>query len=246
LKNNKNIHIGTSGWHYDHWHGSFYPDEINKEAFLEYYAKFLNTVEINNTFYQMPTKKTLETWRDTVESDFIFSVKASRYITHMKKLREPEKSVDRFLERISFLRGKLGPILFQLPPHWSINIERLSSFLSFLPKKHRYTFEFRDESWFETEVYELLVEHNASFCIYDLDGCLSPKEITADYVYVRLHGPDGPYKGKYSKKQLAGWAGAFASWAQKVGEIYCYFDNDQAGFAAENAMELDAMLSQGS
>lgn len=192
----------------------------------------------------MPAKKTMETWRDTVKSDFIFAVKASRYITHMKKLREPEKSVDRFLERISILRDKLGPILFQLPPHWNINIERLSSFLSFLPKEHRYTFEFRDESWFAAEVYEMLAEHNVSFCIYDLDGFLSPKEITADFVYIRLHGPDGPYRGKYSKKQLAGWACAFAGWAHKVGEIYCYFDNDQAGFAVQNAMALNAMLYQ--
>ena len=240
----KNIHIGTSGWHYGHWQGPFYPDGIDKDAFLEYYTKFFHTVEINNTFYQMPTEKTLETWRATVKSDFIFAVKASRYITHMKKLKEPEKSVDRFIERITGLRGKLGPILFQLPPRWRINIERLSLFLSFLPKKHRYTFEFRDESWFAAEVYELLAEHNASFCIYDLDGCLSPKEVTADFVYIRLHGPDGPYRGKYSKKQLAGWAGAFAGWAKTVDEIYCYFDNDQAGFAVQNAIELNDMWYQ--
>jgi uncharacterized protein YecE (DUF72 family) len=239
-----NIYIGTSGWHYQHWVGPFYPDDVQVQDFLAYYSQHFNTVEINNSFYGLPDEKTLRQWRQSVPEDFIFSAKASRYITHMKKLLDPKEPVDTFLERIAYLTPNLGPILFQLPPNWRANPERLEAFLQILPANRRYTFEFRDTSWFIDPVYKLLEHYNAAFCIYQLAGLLSPKTITADFIYVRLHGPDGAYQGRYSTQELSGWAGAFSSWSSQGKEIFCYFDNDQAGYAVQNAAELQAMLPE--
>jgi len=237
------IHIGTSGWHYDHWRGPFYPEGQAAEEFLPFYVRHFPTVEINNSFYHLPGKKTFETWRDTVPSGFIFSVKGSRFITHMKKLMDPEKSLPPFLERVELLKEKLGPLLFQLPPRWKFNLDRLRSFLEALPGKFRYAFEFRDPTWIRTETLEVLGRYGAAFCIYELAGFLSPKEVTADFVYVRLHGPKGPYQGKYSSRILAGWAEAFSAWAKEGKEIFCYFDNDEAGYAALDALELQGMIA---
>jgi uncharacterized protein YecE (DUF72 family) len=239
----RGIHIGTSGWHYDDWRGPFYPEDMPPEDFLRYYGKHFQTVEINNSFYQLPRKETFEMWRETVPPGFAFAVKGSRYITHMKKLKDPEKSVGKFLERVEALGEKLGPILFQLPPRWKLNPERLRAFLEALPGKYRYAFEFRDLSWFSDKIYWILKEHGAAFCIYELAGTLSPKEITAEFIYVRLHGPKGPYEGQYGSQLLAGWAGDFAAWRRQKKEIFCYFDNDQAGYAAKDAIRLQEMIS---
>jgi len=236
------IHIGTSGWHYVHWRGSFYPQELPPEAFLSYYNRHFHTVEINNSFYQLPKIETFEVWRRAVPQSFIFAVKGSRYITHMKKLKDPEKSVSKFLERVRILKEKLGPILFQLPPRWKRNPERLESFLEILPKEFRYAFEFRDPSWFRDETLEALSRHGAAFCIYDLAGFQSPKAVTADFIYIRLHGPGDKYQGKYSPQALAGWAGALAAWGKRKKEIFCYFDNDQAGYAAQDALSLQGLI----
>jgi uncharacterized protein YecE (DUF72 family) len=238
----KRIHIGTSGWHYGHWKGAFYPDDLSSERYLPWYAGRFSTVEINNTFYKVPREKTLREWRGTVGKDFIFSVKANRYITHMKKLKDPRKPVSNFLDKIRVLEDKIGPILFQLPPNWRANPGRLKAFLECLPGDHRYAFEFRDPSWFDDRVYSLLARKGAAFCIYDFDRQQSPKEITSNFVYIRLHGPDGPYKGKYSIQNLAGWAGALSAWIEEVDEIFCYFDNDEAGFAAQDALRLQKMI----
>ena len=243
MKGSEHIHIGTSGWHYDHWKGPFYPQELSKGRFLDYYADMFDTAEINNSFYQVPRKQTLINWRDAVPEGFVFSVKASRYITHMKKLKDPEKPLSTFLKTVAVLGEKLGPILFQLPPRWRFNPERLEHFLGSLPPDYRYAFEFRDTSWFNHETTSLLVENGAAFCIYELAGKQSPKEVTADFVYVRLHGPNGAYKGRYGKGVLSGWAGAFSAWTDQGKEIYCYFDNDEAGYAAENASQLQEMVS---
>jgi uncharacterized protein YecE (DUF72 family) len=242
MKKGHKIHIGTSGWHYEHWKGPFYPDGLPNNSLLKYYADRFHTVEINNTFYQMPQEKTLREWRDAVPGGFIFAVKGSRYITHMKKLKDAGKPLNLFLEKIDIIGDKLGPVLFQLPPRWNVNSGRLNSFLGLLPKKYRYAFEFRDPSWFDRKVYDLLTEHQAAFCIYDLDGRQSPKMITADLVYIRLHGPNGPYRGQYSVQQLAGWAGAVSTWAAQGKTVYCYFDNDEAGYAAVDARNLHNMM----
>lgn len=240
-KKKNNIHIGTSGWHYMHWKGPFYPHDLSAENFLEYYSRHFKTVEINNSFYRMPEEKTLRHWRDTSPEQFVFAVKASRYITHMKKLKDASQPLFLFLERAAALGDRLGPVLFQLPPRWRCNPERLRAFLGMLPGGHRYAFEFRDRTWFDDAVYDALQEYGAAFCIYDLAGEISPKEVTADFVYIRLHGPGGPYQGQYKTEVLAGWTGAFSAWSKQGKEIYCYFDNDEAGYAAQDALRLKEM-----
>ncbi|MGA1843881.1 MAG: DUF72 domain-containing protein [bacterium] len=239
------IHIGTSGWHYQHWKGSFYPREMRSRDFLEYYADRFRTVEINNTFYQIPDTETLKIWSTTVPEGFIFAVKASRFITHIKRLKDPKEPVSTFLDRVEALGSTLGPVLFQLPPRWRSNLERLDAFLDTLPVNHRYAFEFRDPRWFNEGVYHALEKRNAAFCIFDLNGSISPKEITADFVYIRLHGPGGPYEGSYKTEELAGWAGALSTWSKGGRTVYCYFDNDQAGYAARNALRLQSMIQGG-
>lgn len=237
------ILIGTSGWQYDHWSGPFYPSDLPKEEYLEFYAERLHSVEVNSSFYGLPDPKTAQGWREQAANGFIFSVKASRYLTHMKKLKDPQEPLDNFLESIQELKGQLGPILFQLPPNWQFNPERLVSFLDILPQGYRFTFEFRDPSWFDPRAYGALREYHAAFCIYDLKGQVSPKEITADFVYVRLHGPAGPYEGKYGTQELSGWAGAISTWSDQGRDVYCYFNNDMAGYAVQNALELQSMVS---
>ncbi len=238
------VHIGTSGWHYDHWKGPFYPKGLPAEDLLAYYADHFQTVEINNTFYQLPEVKTLTKWRLRVPSGFIFAVKASRYITHRKKLKDTEEPVANFLERIAVLEDKLGPILFQLPPHWNFNSQRLESFLQTLPAQHKYAFEFRDPSWFDDEAYSILEEHDAAFCIYHLAGRLSPKKTTSNLVYVRLHGPVGTYVGHYGAEELEGWAATLSEWAKQGKQVYCYFNNDEAGYATQDARQLLAMMKK--
>jgi uncharacterized protein YecE (DUF72 family) len=213
-----------------------------EERYLAYYAERFDTVEINNSFYHLPEEGTLSQWRKTTSKDFGFSVKGSRYLTHMKKLKDPEEPLSRFLGRVETLKRKLGPVLFQLPPRWKANPQRLEEFLQVLPRRHRYAFEFRDRSWFSDAIYELLSRHHAAFCIYDLAGTTSPKEVTCDFAYVRLHGPGAAYEGSYSPQTLAGWAGAFSAWSQQGKPVYCYFDNDQAGYAPQNALRLKEML----
>lgn len=236
------ILIGTSGWSYHHWRGNFYPKELPNERWLEHYTKHFQSVEVNHSFYQLPEKKILQYWYDSTPTNFVFTIKASRYITHMKKLKDPTKSVDTLLERIAVLKDKLGPILFQLPPRFHFNKQRLASFLHGLSNEFRYAFEFRDQSWHTTEAYDLLSRHKAAFCIYELASYQSPKEITSDFVYIRLHGPNGAYQGDYDTPTLSGWAGAVSSWSAQARDIFCYFDNDQAGYAAMNALSLQSML----
>ncbi len=201
-------------------------------------------MEINNSFYRLPEKKTFEQWHDAAPEGFIFAVKASRFITHMKKLKNPEATLAAFIERIAGLRGKLGPILFQLPPYWHQDLERLKFFLSALPKGYRYAFEFRDPSWFHPEVYEALSKHGAAFCLYELAGLLSPRVLTTDFAYIRLHGPGDAYSGCYPTETLAEWAATFSGWAEEGRDTYCYFDNDELGYAAQNAAELQALVTQ--
>jgi len=238
----RRIHVGTSGWSYSHWRGPFYPAGLPEREWLAYYAEHLHSVEINTSFYRLPSPATLRGWREVVAEDFVFSIKASRFITHMKKLREPEATQAPFFQRIGTLAPRLGPILFQLPPRWRLDLDRLRHFLAALPGEYRYVFEFRDPSWWVGAVYELLARHEAAFCIHDLDGVLSPREVTSDLVYVRLHGPDGPYLGSYDSATLAAWADALLAWAGQGRWVYCYFDNDQGGYAVKNAIEMQELI----
>jgi uncharacterized protein YecE (DUF72 family) len=237
------IRIGTSGYHYKHWLETFYPPKTPAAKMLAYYTRQFDTVELNNSFYRLPTIAAFAAWRKATPGNFVFAVKASRFITHNKKLKDPENAVDNILARAAHLGKKLGPVLFQLPPSWKVNVARLEGLLEVLPREHRYVFEFRETSWMTTEVYRVLRRYNAAFCIYQLAGYQSPLEITADFTYVRLHGPDaGKYQGSYSNPELRKWAERIDAWATKLKGIYVYFDNDQAGYAAQNAITLRKMV----
>ncbi len=236
------VRIGTSGWSYKHWKGPFYPEDLPNRQLLQFYFRSFSSVEINSSFYHLPLKRTFENWRDSSPDDFLFAVKASRYMTHNKKLKDSSDAVERFFERASGLGGKIGPILWQLPPSLKVDAERLKEFLELLPSEYGHTFEFRNQSWFDPEIYSLLRERRSAFCVYELGGRKSPVEITADFAYVRLHGPEGPYGGSYSREALSGWAGLFKGWAAEGVDVYCYFDNDEKGFAALNAVDLKAMV----
>lgn len=209
---------------------------------LPFYAERFDTVEINNSFYRLPTSEALKLWCKETPQNFCFAVKASRYITHNKKLRDPKESTNKFMHQIRKLGKKLGPILFQLPPGWKLNVERLGEFLTVLPRKHRYTIECRNPTWNVPEVFATLRRHNAAYCIFELAGFQSPMEITADFAYVRLHGPGNKYQGSYSDEQLAAWARQIQAWRKELKHVFIYFDNDQAGFAAQNALRLKQML----
>jgi uncharacterized protein YecE (DUF72 family) len=232
------IYIGTSGWHYKHWVGTFYPDNTKPKDYLAFFLQSFNTVELNNPFYHMPSKEIFEGWRKQTPKGFIFAVKGSRFITHNKKLKDTSEALSYMIENVEGLKEKLGPILFQLPPGWKVNTERLESFLKILPKGYRFTFEFRNESWYTEEVIALLKKYKAAFCIYHLAGHKSPEYVTADFVYIRLHGPGGKYQGSYSEKELQHWADKMKLWTEQGKDVYCYFDNDQAGYAAFNAQRL--------
>jgi uncharacterized protein YecE (DUF72 family) len=237
------IYIGTSGWSYKHWRGNFYPDDIKVKDHFSYYKKFFKTVELNNPFYHLPPKQTFVNWKNTVADDFVYAVKASRFITHMKKLKDPAESLANFLENVAGLDEKLGVILFQLPPAWKYSSERFRNFLEALPSGHRYVFEFRNDDWYNNEVYGLLKKYNCAFCIYELAGHMSPLKITADFVYIRLHGPtNNKYQGSYSEEDLENWADKCRDWAAEGKDVFVYFDNDEAGYAAFNAITLQKML----
>jgi uncharacterized protein YecE (DUF72 family) len=232
------IRIGTSGWHYKHWRGPFYPERFPAAKMLDFYIERFDTVELNNTFYRLPPECGVCAWRASTPDHFLFAVKGSRFLTHMKKLKDPELGLERFFERVDLLGSKLGPILFQLPPFWDLDIERLDVFLRALPRGGRYAFEFRNPTWHVRPVYDSLARQDAAFCPFDLAGYQSPVEITASWTYIRLHGPGGPYQGSYSDEALAGWARRIEKWRKRLNAVFVYFDNDMAGFAPANAATL--------
>jgi uncharacterized protein YecE (DUF72 family) len=237
------VHIGTSGWQYRHWIGDFYPAKTPVSKMREEYVKHFDTVELNSSFYHQPPRTTFENWRKKTPRGFLFAVKANRFITHNKKLHDAKESLDYFMSAAKGLGKKLGPILFQLPPSWQINLERLEEFLKLLPKKQESTFEFRHKSWMTEETYKLLKKYNAAFCIYELAGIETPHEITADFAYVRLHGPSSrKYSGDYSRLEMRLWAKEINGWQKKLKNIYVYFDNDVGGFAPKNALTLRVLI----
>jgi uncharacterized protein YecE (DUF72 family) len=239
------IRIGTSGWQYKHWRGTFYPPKTTSAAMLAAYTARLDTVEVNNSFYRLPSAAALDRWRDATPGDFCFAVKGSRFLTHMKKLKDPDAGLGRFMPLVERLADKLGPILFQLPPRWGPDLERFERFLEALPREHRYAFELRDERWHSREVYRLLERRGAAFCIYEIAGRRSPREITADFTYVRLHGPtDKAYEGSYSNRELGAWARQIEDWRRTLKAVYVYFDNDDSGYAPRNALELSGLVER--
>jgi uncharacterized protein YecE (DUF72 family) len=210
---------------------------------LEFYFQRFDTVEINNSFYRLPSEAAFDAWQAATPADFCFAVKASRYITHMKKLKDPEPALEKFLPRAERLGPKLGPVLFQLPPWWEVNPERLESFLSVLPRTHLYAFEFRNPGWHCTQIRGILRRHNAAFCLYELSGFQSEFVLTADWTYIRLHGPGGAYQGCYHLSALQAWADRISHWLKDLRVVYAYFDNDQHAFATTNALQLKHLLA---
>src|SRR3954469_10073593 len=183
---------------------------------LAHYVEQFDTVELNNTFYKLPAQNSLAAWRDSTPPHFHFAVKGSRFLTHMKKLKDAEDGLKRFLSAVEVLEPKLGPILFQLPPNWEIDVERLKTFLALLPVYRPCAFEFRNITWNTPQVYDLLRQYNAAYCVFDLAGYLSPIQVTADFAYVRLHGPGGKYQGSYSDAALEEWANTIRTWDKKL------------------------------
>ncbi|MBV8865652.1 MAG: DUF72 domain-containing protein, partial [Acidobacteriaceae bacterium] len=202
-----------------------------------------DTVELNNSFYHLPQQSALERWHDSTPPNFCFAVKGSRFLTHMKKLKDAQAGVTKFLDAVEVLAEKLGPILFQLPPNWELDYERLRSFLEILPEYHRYAFEFRNASWEVQEIYDLLTRYRSAHCAFDLAGYQSPIRVTTDFLYIRLHGPGNRYQGSYGDKPLRRWAERIAAWRKQLAAVYIYFDNDDSGYAAFNAARLQEFIS---
>ena len=233
-------YIGTSGWHYEHWREDFYPKDLAKSRWLEFYSEHFSTVELNNSFYRLPSEKAFTNWKDSSPAGFVFSVKVSRFITHIKRLRNTEEPIDNFMARTRLLGGKLGPLLYQLPQSMKRDDRRLRDFLEMLPRDVRHVFEFRHNSWFDDEVFKLLRQYDCGFCIYDMPGFSTPVLATSDFAYVRFHGSQWLYGGSYSDEELEGWAQKIAALGVKV--AYAYFNNDAGGFAIKNALTLRQLL----
>ena len=235
--------IGTSGWSYSHWVGPFYPEGTRSADFLAVYARHFAASEVNTTFYQLPAPETFDHWVAQTPPGFVFACKASRYITHVKKLKDPQSTTARFFEAVARLGDRCGPILFQLPPKWRANPERLGAFLDALPPHYRYVFEFRDSSWFTEAVYTRLENAGAGLVIADMAGETSPLRVTADLIYLRLHGPgQTAYTGRYSDQALHDWAERIRDWTAAGRDVYCFFDNDAGGNAPADALRLKARL----
>lgn len=235
--------IGTSGWTYDGWRGPFYPDNLAKKEWLGWYASQFRTAEINASFYRTPSLEAVRFWRKVTPKDFVFAWKASKFITHWKRLNESSANSIALMEtRLKALGPKLGPVLFQLPGKFEINSERLARFISMLPRRHRYAFEFRHPSWYDKSIFTLLSAHDISLCLADHHLAPAPWVVTARHVYVRGHGPDGRYRDNYPESTLRAWARHVRRWRQQDREVFVYFDNDQKSAAPADAARLGALI----
>ena len=235
----KRCRIGTSGWAYANWREAFYPRGVRQGEWLAYYSRFFDTVEVNASFYRLPSETLITGWLARTPEGFRFAVKAWRAITHFRRLEDCADPLDRFLARIALFGDRLGPILFQLPPRFPADPARLARFLEQLPPVHRYAFEFRDPSWHVDEIYRILERAGAAFCPFDLAGLTAPRAVTADFVYVRLHGHERRYRGAYDEGLLADWAGWLREQLARGRDAWVYFDNtDEAAHAVTDAMRL--------
>lgn len=236
------IRIGTSGWNYEHWRGRFYPADLPRSRWFQHYSREFDTVEINNTFYHQPNDETFDHWRNEAPGGFLYAVKANRYLTHMKKLKDPRDPLERFLRGARRLRDRLGPILYQLPPHWKRNLERLESFAQVLPAELTHVIEFRERDWLADETYELLSGHNICLCVHDMLP-RHPRRVTGPVVYVRFHGAGRQYGGKYRPSRLRRWGEWIVEQARQR-DVFVYFNNDEDAYAIRNARELRDICAQ--
>src|SRR5437588_2379923 len=214
------VWIGCSGYVYKHWRGLFYPNELPSTRWLEYYARFFPTVELNNTHYVLPSAKTFERWRDYSPEGFIFAVKASRFLTHMKKLKEPEEPLARLFERATLLGPKLGPVLYQLPPRWHFNPERLEAFLKALPAGAQHAIEVREPGWLNDKFFSLLEQHGVAYCIASLPLYETPLRATTSFVYIRFHGSGAMYYYDYKPDELRYWRDVIERFASEGHTVY--------------------------
>jgi uncharacterized protein YecE (DUF72 family) len=234
------LYVGTSGWNYPHWKNVFYPGDLKPRDWLSFYANRFDTLELNVTFYRQPKVEVFRKWRDSVPPGFLFSMKMSRFITHIKRLKVDKASIDRFMEGATALGESLGVILIQLPPTLEFDRERVSSFLSLLDSRFRYAVEARNPGFVNEEFFSLLRERNTAWCISESAGRYPYAEVvTADFVYLRLHGRESLYASSYSDEELLGIKEKMLGWGK---DTYAYFDNDAQGFAALNAGILKGMV----
>ncbi|WP_040485483.1 DUF72 domain-containing protein [Lutibaculum baratangense] len=238
------VRIGTSGWHYDGWIGTFYPEKTPKKRLLEAYARHFSTTEINASFYRVPSEAAVASWAANAPDGFVFAWKASRFITHYKRLKDCEEPVRYVTGRMAPLGEKFGPVLWQLPPQQKPDHDRLGRFLDLLPKERRHAVEFRDPAWYEEATFRLLRDAGVSLCVSDHAHAPAPWEATAAHVYLRPHGPGGRYEGHYSNDGLADMADRIAGWTAESRDVFCYFDNDQKSCAPFDAQRLIGMVRE--
>jgi uncharacterized protein YecE (DUF72 family) len=238
------VRIGTSGWSYPSWRGRFFPQEVMVKHHLQYYATQFDTAELNGVFYRTPTVQAVRAWRNGTPDDFVFAWKASKFITHWKRLTDKSRNSLALMEtRLKLLGPKAGPVLFQLPPRFTADHDRLAGFIKLLRRQRRYAFEFRHPSWYDKRILGLLRDHDMALCLSDHHDAPAPWETTASFVYVRGHGPGGAYSGRYSDKALHAWAARIAAWKRGRRDAYVYFDNDQKSAAPFDAKRLAAILA---
>ncbi len=235
-------YIGTSGFSYGHWRGIFYPEDLKSKDFLSFYAQHFDTVEMNNTFYHTPRDSSIKKWVSETPQNFVFSIKASKFITHIKRLKDVEDSLRLFLQKAELFDDKLGVVLFQLPPSLKADIPLLGDFLSLLPKGRRFTVEFRHKSWLDDKIFTLLSDYNVAFCISDTPRYPYAEVVTANFSYIRLHGHEVLYASSYSNEQLMHYAEFIRMWNKKGVQFFVYFDNDFYGYAVKNALKLKEIL----
>lgn len=237
------FNIGTSGWRYEGWIGPFYPEKTKPNQLLPYYAETFDSVELNNSFYRIPNERNIKTWVDSTPADFVFSCKANRIITHYQKLKDCEETVGRLLKAFSNFEEKLGPILFQFPPNWPVDLSTLQKFIDQLPQDKLYTFEFRHTSWFCDALYDLLHSKHMGLCFYNHKQYTSPEIVTSSFVYLRMHGPNADaYTGSYDDAVLLRYKQKFFDWKKEGKAIYCYFDNTDNADAPKDAQRLKKLL----
>jgi uncharacterized protein YecE (DUF72 family) len=238
------VRIGCSGWNYKHWRELFYPKGLPVSRWFAFYAEHFDTVEINNSFYMLPRGETFDKWREQAPPGFCYAVKANRFITQAKKLIDCEEPLERMMPLFRRLAPTLGPVLYQLPARLKLNLQRLETFLQLVPKDVTNVFEFRDTSWYVPETLALLERHGASFCAHDMPGSASARWAVGPIAYVRFHGGEGKYWGRYSDEGLLGWTDWIVGQVQGGRDVWCYFNNDIDGHAIHDAQTLKAMVRQ--
>ncbi len=233
--------VGCSGWLYKDWRGTFYPATLPTRAWLAYYATKFDTVELNGTFYRLPEAAKFSAWRTNVPAGFLFAMKASRFLTHMKRLREPDEPLARLFDRARPLGRSLGPVLYQLPPAWARDRDRLATFLRALPRRRQHVIEFRDPRWYTPDVFALLEQHRVSLCLHDMEGSATARHIVGPLAYVRFHGVP-KYAGRYRTPVLEDWADWMTGQLAAGRPVFAYFNNTIAGQATRDAARLLAAL----